>query len=99
MPIIHISRWKGSYDRALQFARQAAAIWKGHGATAARAGTCYSGPDTGQLYSILTFPDWATYGRAQQAIATDAEYQRLASEGVGVIELIDRSVIVAEEDL
>lgn len=99
MPIIAISRWKGSYERALPLARQNATILKRHGATAVRVGTCYSGPDTGQLYALVTFPDWATYGRAQQAMAGDAEYQRLMSEGLSIIELVDRSVIVAEEDL
>jgi hypothetical protein len=96
MPIISVSRWKGNYEQGLPIARRAAEIQKRHGVTSVQVGTCYSGPDTGQLYSVITFPDRATFGRFQQAVAADAEFQRLMAEGLQVLELQDRSAIVAE---
>ena len=49
MAIVVISRWKGNYAQALPIARQAAAILKRHGASAARIGRCHSGPDAGHI--------------------------------------------------
>jgi hypothetical protein len=97
MAIISVSRWKGNYEQGLPIARQLAGIQKRHGATSVQVGTCYSGPDTGQLYAAVTFSDWATFGRFQQAVAADTEFQRLMTEGLKVVELLERSVIVAEE--
>jgi hypothetical protein len=69
-----------------------------HGATSFRFGRCYSGPDAGRLIVAITFPDWATYGRAQQALPANAEQQRHRGEVQKIgLELVDRSLIVAEE--
>ena len=97
MQIISVSRWRGKYEQGLPIAQRAAEIQKRHGATSVQSGTCYSGPDTGQLHSVVTFPDWATFGKFQQGAAADAEFQRLMAEVLKVVELLDRSVIVGEE--
>jgi hypothetical protein len=97
MAIVVVSRWKGDYQQALPIAREAAAIQKRHGATSFRCGPCYAGPDTGMLIVAAAYPDWATYGRAQQELAADAEWQRFLGEALKVGELRDRSVIVADE--
>ena len=91
MAIVVVSRWKGNYTQALPIARQAAAILKRHGASSARIGPCHSGP-------AVTYPDWASYGRAQQqSQGADSEFQRVFAEFAKTVELQDRSVIVAEE--
>jgi hypothetical protein len=97
MAIVVVTRWKGDHQQALAIGREAAAIQKRHGATSFRLGPCYAGPDTGLLFVATTYPDWATYGRAQQALAADAEWQRVFSEATKIAELRDRSVIVAED--
>jgi hypothetical protein len=98
MAIVVVSRWKGNYAQVLPIARQAAAILKRHGASSARIGPCHSGPDAGQIYTAVTYPDWASYGRAQQeSQAADSEFQRIYTEFAKILELQDRSVIVAEE--
>jgi hypothetical protein len=97
MAIVVVTRWKGDYQQALPIARQGAAIQKRHGATSFRFGPCYAGPDTGLLFVAVTYPDWATYGRAQQALAADAEWQQALGEATRLAELHDRSVIIAEE--
>ena len=97
MAIISVSRWKGSAEQAMPIAKQVAAILKGHGASSVRAGPCYAGGDAGKFYVAITFPDWATFGRAQQALSTDAQYQRVYAEALKIGELQDRSVIASEE--
>jgi hypothetical protein len=97
MAIVVVTRWKGDFQEALPIGRQAAVIQKRHGATAFRMGPCYAGPDTGLIFVVATFPDWATYGRAQQALAADTEWQQLYGEANKIAELHDRSVIIAEE--
>jgi hypothetical protein len=98
MAIIVVSRWKGNYAQVLPIARQAAAILKREGASSARIGRCHAGPDAGQIYTAVTYPDWANYGTAQQqSQAADSEFQRFFAEFTKIVELQDRSLIVAEE--
>jgi len=97
MAIVSVSRWKSSLEQALPLAREVASILKAHGATSVRCGPCYSGPDAGQVYVAISFADWATFGRVQQALSTDPQWQRLYAEALKIGELQDRSVIVAEE--
>jgi hypothetical protein len=97
MAIVVVTRWKGDYQKALPIGREAAVIQKKHGATAFRMGPCYAGPDTGLIFVVAMYPDWAAYGRAQQALAADAEWQRLLGDAMKIAELRDRSVIVADE--
>jgi hypothetical protein len=97
MAIVSVTRWKVSAEQAMPLARQGAPILKRHGATSVRVGPCHSGPDTGRFYVATTYPDWATYGRALQAMAADAEWQRVFAEALKIGELQDRSLIVAEE--
>ena len=97
MAIVVVTRWKGDYQQALPLGRQAAAIQKRHGAISFRFGPVYAGPDTGKLVVAATYPDWASYGRAQQGLAADAEWQQVLGEAMKIAELHDRSVIVAEE--
>ena len=98
MAIVVVSRWKGNYAQALPIARQAAAILKRHGASSARIGPCHSGPVAGHIFTAVTYPDWTSYGAAQQqAQATDSEFQRVFAEFARIVELQDRSVIVADD--
>ena len=98
MAIVVVSRWKGNYAEALPVVRQAAAILKRHGASSARSGRCHLGPHAGQIYTAVTYPDRTTYGSAQeQAQAGDSEFQRVFAEFAKVVELQDRSVIVADD--
>jgi hypothetical protein len=97
MPIVAVSRWKGSADQALPIAREVAPILKKHGAISVRCGPCFAGPDAGQVYVAITFADWASFGRAQQALAIDAQMLKLYSDASKVAELQDRSIIVTEE--
>jgi hypothetical protein len=97
MSIVIVTRWKSTLDQALPIAREVAPVLKKHGAVSVRFGPCYAGPDAGKLYVAITFPDWASFGRAQQALAADAQWQKLYAQALKIGELQDRSIIVAED--
>ena len=97
MAIVNVSRWKGNLAQAMPIAKEAAAIVKKHGAASLRMGPCYSGPHAGQLYIAISFADWATFGKAQAAMAADASFQKLYAEASKVVELQERSILVTEE--
>jgi hypothetical protein len=97
MTILNVSRWKGNLEQATPIAREAAAIVKKHGAVSVRIGPCYSGPHAGQFYVGIAFPDWATFGTAQQGLAADADFRRLYAEASKVVELQERSILVTED--
>jgi len=82
LAIVVITRWKGDYQQALAIGREAArdpeAAWR-H-VLSVRPVLCR--PDTCLLFAETTYPDWATYGRAQQALAADAEWQRVFGEAI-----------------
>jgi hypothetical protein len=97
MPITSVTRGKGKPEDALRLAREVAPILKRHGASSVLFGYCHSGAYTGQISLAAAFPDWATYGRAMQALYEDAEYQRLFAQALTLVELQDRSLIVTQE--
>ena len=97
MAITAVSRWKGKLEDALPIAKEIAPLLKGQGATALRLGYCHSGQYTGQVYAAIIFPDWATYGRAMQALSEDPQYQRIYAEALKIADLQDRSVIVSQD--
>jgi hypothetical protein len=97
MAIVNVSRWKGNLAQAMPLAKEAGSIVKRHGATSMRMGPCYSGPHAGQLYIAIAFADWETFGKAQQALAADANFQKLYAEASKVVELQERSILVTED--
>jgi hypothetical protein len=96
MAIVAVSRWKGNYQD-LSLAKEIAPVLKRHGAVSVRIGNCYSGAYAGQVFGILPFADWESYGNAMQALTADAEYQRIYGELVKGFELQERFVSVVED--
>jgi hypothetical protein len=97
MAIINVSRWKGNLEQAMPIAREAASIVKKHGAASMRMGPCYSGPHAGQLYIAIAFANWESFGKAQQALAADADFQKLYAEALKLVELQERSLLMTED--
>jgi hypothetical protein len=97
MAIVNVTRWTGNLVQAIPLAKEATSFLKKHGAASVRMGPCYSGPHAGQLYIAVTFADWTTFGRAQQALAEDAEFQKIYAEASKLVELQERSLLVTED--
>ena len=97
MAITTVSRWTGNQEEGLRLAKEIAPILKRHGASAVRWGPCHAGAYAGHVFAAITFPDWATYGRAMQALSEDAAYQRTYAEILKIGGLQERSLIVTQE--
>src|SRR5947209_292590 len=96
MAIVAVSRWKGNVQD-ISLAKEIAPVLKRAGAVSVRLGNCYAGAYAGQVFGILTFADWESYGKAMQALAADPEYQRIYGELVMGFELQERFVSVVED--
>ena len=96
MAIIIITRFKGNQDH-VPLVREGAAILKRHGALAVRGGRCFSGEYTGQVFVATTFADWPSWGRAGQALSTDAAWQKFQTDASKVFEIQDRSIVIGED--
>ena len=96
MAIVMLTRFKGDQDFT-QSTRERAALLKKHGAVAVRVGRIAVGPHAGQILSAITYADWASYGRAMQAGFADADLQRNIADFMKNFEMVERSLIVAEE--
>jgi hypothetical protein len=77
--------------------KEAAAIWKKHGAVAFRFGSYHTGAHAGQILVVITFPDWVTYGRAMQSISEDADYKKMIGEVDKISQIQERYLSVTEE--
>ena len=94
MSVTVLSRWKGNAKDAVKAGKKVKMIMKKHGAELYRMGTFYSGPYTGQIMVAVRYPDWKTYGRAMDALASDTQYQKILEEVRKTAELQSRSVVV-----
>ena len=94
MPVSILSRWTAKQEDILRIGRRVKSIHEKHGAEM-RVGQIYTGPYAGQFVAAVRYPNWETYGKAMQAMSTDAEYQSLMAEAQQVGELHGRSIIVS----
>src|SRR5436305_1610303 len=96
MAVVQVSRWKGNAADT-RLVKEIAPILKKHGAVSVRLGNCTVGPYAGQVFTVLTFADWAAYGRAMQGVNADPDYLRMYAEAIKTFELQDRSIMVVED--
>jgi len=81
-----------------QLRKEAAAVWKKHGAVSSRYGSIYSGAHAGHILAVITFPDWTTYGRAMQSISEDADWKRIMGE-LSKLSTIQERLLTVTEDM
>ena len=96
MAVVVVSRWKGN-PQDMRILREGAPNLKRHGAVSVRAGQCWAGPYAGQIYGVITFADWESYGKSVQALLADPESQRIYGEITKAFELQERSVLMVED--
>jgi len=96
MAIVAVSRWKGNLQD-ISLAKEIAPVLKRAGAVSVRLGNCHAGAYAGQIFGVITYADWEAYGKAMQALAGDAEYQRIYGELTKTFELQERFVSVIED--
>lgn len=96
MPITVLSRWKGDLQNA-KLAKEIAPILKRHGAVSVRLGFLARWHACRGDLRGDRFPDWASYGRAMQAVWEDPEYKQILAELSKAFELQERSILVTED--
>ena len=96
MPVVSVSRWKGN-PQDTHLAREIAPILKNYGAVSVRIGDCVAGAYAGQVFGVITFADWESYGKAMQGLTADPEYMRILGELSKVFDLQERWVATIEE--
>ncbi len=94
MAITALSRWKGSREDIMRIAGKMKPIIERLGAEYMRVGFAYSGPFTGQWIVAIRYADWTSFGKTQEAAASDDEYKATYAEAEKVGELLSRSIIV-----
>jgi hypothetical protein len=97
MSVVVVARWKGDWQKAMPIVKEVPSFLKEHGAVSARAGTCYSGPHAGDIYTAVTFPHWEAFGRGHGALTTDPQIKKTYAEGMQIIEVQDRSIMAMED--
>lgn len=98
MSITVVTTFKIDHAEARRLSGKAAEIMKRHGATHVRLGFCHAGAHAGTSSVVVTFADWAAYGRAAEAFYKDSAYQSILAETAksgGV--LLDRSIMVMQD--
>ena len=96
MAITVLTRFSGgNRDAMIALAKQAKPIVEQAGAEFFRLSQIYTGQWAGQLAVASRYPDWATYGQAQQALAGNAAYQALLAEANAISHLEGRTILTS----
>lgn len=98
MTISTLTRWKGgTADDMVSVTASAREVMMLHGAEAVSLSRFHTGPYIGEWLITARYPDWTTYGRAQDSLALDPSYQDLFGRVMGFSELTGRNLIVGYE--
>lgn len=99
MSVTSMSRYKGgTYEQIAPFAKRTKAIHEKYGAEMVRLSRIYTGPNVGEWLYVVRLADWAAFGKWQEALAKDTEFQDNLAKGASVTHLTGR-VIVVDADL
>ena len=95
MAIVQFTRFKGGKpEDMIPNAKKAKVYWEEHGAEWFRFSRFQVGEMAGQWLVSIRFPDWATYGKANDALAKNTEYQRIMADVATKTEIQSRSIAV-----
>ncbi|MES2713030.1 MAG: hypothetical protein V4653_15730 [Pseudomonadota bacterium] len=98
MTISTLTRWKGgTADDMVSVTTSARELMVLHGAEAVSLSRFHTGPFMGEWLITARYPDWTTYGRAQDGLALDPSYQDLFGRVSGFAELAGRELVIGYE--
>ena len=97
MSITQLTRFKAKSGETpadmIKSARQAKAHWEKHGAEYVGFSRFHTGTWTGEWLFVVRFPDWGTYGKAQEATAKDAAFQKLLAHVLTTSDMMGRTIL------
>jgi hypothetical protein len=100
MTIAIVTRWTTpDVEASTNAARQAKVIWMKHGAQDVRLSQIFTGPLTGQWLMRVAFADMSAYARAQAAVSTDSEMQKILAANTKIGAVLHERAILIELDL
>jgi hypothetical protein len=96
MPAItQLTRFKGGkQDEMIAAAKKAKAIIEKHGAELFRISRFHTGNFAGEWLVVSRYANWAAYGKAQDGLAQDKEFQKLLAHVMSIAEMTARNVTV-----
>jgi len=95
MSVTQLTRYNGgTRDAIVAAAKKSKTIHEKAGAEAFRLGQIHTGPHAGQWVVSTRYPDWETYGKARQALASNTAFQKLMAEVEAMSQTVDRTIIV-----
>jgi hypothetical protein len=98
MSIMQFSRFNGGTVEAMtDAARKAKALWLKHGAETFAVNRMHTGPWTGHWLVMITFRDWAAYGKATEGTMSDPEFQKLMGHVLSMARLEGRNIAVGAD--
>ena len=95
MSVTTLVRYKGGKpEEMVSIGKTAKPILEKHGAEYVRLGRFHTGNYAGEWLAVIRYPNWAAYGKAQEGMATDQEYQKVLAHLLSLVEMTGREVIV-----
>ena len=96
MVIVQFTRFKGGTpEEIIPRAKRAKAIIEKHGAEWYRISRIHTGPSVGEWLVSVRYADWATYGKVQEAVSKDADFQQLQAETLSKSQMVGRMISVS----
>jgi hypothetical protein len=93
MAVVNLSRFSGGKrDAMIAAAKQAKAAHEKAGAELFQLGQIHTGPWAGQWLVTIRWADWKSYGKGQQALADNTEFQKLMADVVAMATLESRTL-------
>lgn len=96
MSVSVLNRYKGGKpEDMIAAAKKAKTILERNGAEYFGLSRFFTGDWVGEWAVVARFPDWATLGKAQDALAKDAEYQKLVAHVLSMAQHTARNITVS----
>ena len=93
--ITQLTRFKSNdREEMTKAAKQAKAIFEGHGAEWLRLSRFHSGPWAGEWLAATRYASWEVYGKVQEAVAKDKAFEKLMVHMATFSEMTARSITV-----
>ncbi len=95
MSVAQLTRFKGGKpEEMIKAAKQAKTLMEKHGAEYFLLNRFHTGSWAGEWLVVSRFPSWAAYGKAQEGLAKDSDYQKLLAHVLGIAEMTGRNIVV-----
>ncbi len=95
MSVTTFTRWKGGNEaEIIAAAKLAREFMIKHGAEAVRLDRFHNAQFIGEWLVQSRYPDWTTYGKAQDGLANDPGYQAMLAKVMGMAQLMGRTTLV-----